>query len=270
MRRWLAAPMMLMVIYGCQKAPKPAHLAATPASQDFGTVLIGTTASKPGGSWKNDGEKSTRISALELGGADAASFGSDPRTLMARVRPNETTPALRSVTFSPVKRGVHSATLTPLVNEGTADGMALTGAGQYVFRDGDFAVLEGTTGVPDDEKPLNCGRIPYTNSNPCSFDIRNDSSAAVTATITVSPAGGAFAVTTPASPVTIAKGATQKITITFTPPTQPPLETLFQGGVVVSAGGNSSGRALCGIGFRNPAASDAPPAGTTIAPLACP
>jgi hypothetical protein len=271
MLRWLACPVLALVLYGCQNVPKPAHLAAPPAT-DFGKVLIGTTASKsPGPSWTNDGEKSTRISALELKGAEAASFGSAPRTMMGRVRPNETTQPVRSVTFSPVKRGIHSATLTPLVNEGTADGVALSGAGEYVFRDGDFAVLEGPTTVPDDTKPLNCGRILYTTSKTCSFDIRNDSTAAVSATIVLSPAGGAFAVTNPAtSPVAIAKGATQTITITFTPPTQPPLETLFTGGVVVSAGPNSSGRALCGIGFRNPAAADAPLPGTTLAPLDCP
>jgi hypothetical protein len=272
MRQALVCLALTGVLYGCQNGPRPAHLAAVPASYDFGTVLVGTTASRsPGPSWKNDGEKSTRITALELSGPEAASFGSDPRTTMARVRPNETTAAVRTVTFAPVKRGIQSAQRTPLVTDGTADGVALKGSGQYVFRDGDFAVLEPPAGVPDDDKPLNCGRTQYTTSRTCSFDIRNDATAAVNATITLSPAGGAFAVTSPAtSPVALAAGAQTTITITFTPPNQPPLETLFTAGVVVSAGANSSGRALCGVGFRNPAATDAPPPGTTVAAVACP
>jgi hypothetical protein len=140
MRRVLTCLALTSVLYGCQNGPRPAHLAAVPASYDFGTVLVGTTASRaPGPSWKNDGEKGTRITALELSGAEAASFGSDPRTTMARVRPNETTAAVRVVTFAPVKRGIQSAQLTPLVTDGTADGVALKGSGQYVFRDGDFA-----------------------------------------------------------------------------------------------------------------------------------
>jgi hypothetical protein len=108
-------------------------------------------------------------------------------------------------------------------------------------------------------------------SKTCSFDIRNDGTAPVNATITLRAPAGAFGVTTPAtSPIAIAAGATTTITITFTPPNQPPLETLFTAGVVVSAGANSSGRALCGVGFRNPAATDAPPPGTTVAAVACP
>jgi len=272
MQRELACLVLATILYGCQNGPRPAHLAASPASYDFGTVLVGTTASRsPGPSWKNDGEKSSRISALELSGSEAASFGSDPRTTMGRVRPGETTQAVGSVTFAPLKRGVQSAQLTPLVNDGSADGVALRGAGQYVFRDGDFAVIEPPAGIPDDDKPLNCGRVQYTVSRICSFDIRNDGNAAVNATITLSPSGGAFAVTNPAtSPIAVAAGAQRVITITFTPPNQPPIETLFTAGVVVSAGVNSSGRALCGVGFRNPAATDAPPPGTTVAAVACP
>jgi hypothetical protein len=272
-RRGLACPLVLVagVLYGCQNGPRPAHLAAVPASLDFGTVLIGTTASRaPGPSWKNDGEKSTRVSALELSGTEAASFGSDPRTLMSRVRPNEVTQAVRSVTFSPLKRGIQSADLTPLVSDGTADPVTLRGSGQYVFRDGDFAVLEPPAGIPDDAKPLNCGRVLYGASSTCSFDVRNDGNAAVNVTITLGPAGGAFAVASPASPVAVAAGAQRTITITFAPPNQPPLETLFAAGVVVSAGANASGRALCGVGFRNPVPTELPPAGTTVAALACP
>lgn len=132
MRRGLAYLTLATVLSGCQNGPKLAHLAATLAAYDFGTVLVGATASKsPGPSWKNDGEKSTRMSALELSGPEAASFGSDPRTTMGRVCPGETTQALRSVTFAPVKRGIQSAQLTPLVNDGTADGVDLKGAGQH-------------------------------------------------------------------------------------------------------------------------------------------
>jgi hypothetical protein len=132
--------------------------------------------------------------------------------------------------------------------------------------------------IPDPDKPLNCGRTPYATSKTCTFDVRNDGAAAVTAVIALmTPQGpSAFTITSPVGtpvggPISIGKGATQTVTITFTPPNEPPLETMFTGGVLITAGtGTASGRALCGIGFRNPAASDAPPAGTTLAPLACP
>lgn len=77
---------VVVALSGCQSPPpRPAHLAAMPASHDFGKVLVGTSATRtPGAGWKNDGERSTKITALELAGADAASFGSDPRTATSR------------------------------------------------------------------------------------------------------------------------------------------------------------------------------------------
>lgn len=275
MLRILGLAVLLVTVYGC--APMPASL-VTRGSTDFGQVPVGTTASRASGAtWRNTGEKSGRITGLELAGSEAPAFTSDPRTMMGRVRPGEQTQPVTAVTFAPFKRGAHLATLTPRLAEqdATANGVMLRGQGEYVYSENTLTVLEPSGALPDPDKPLDCGRTQYGTSVTCTFTVRNDAQTPANVFVIVltplTPA--AFGVTgplpTPPAPtVPIAPGASQTITLRFAPPNQVPVETLFTGGILVTTGsGNSSARALCGVGFRT---LETPPAPGTIASLACP
>ncbi len=275
MLRSLALAALAMTAYGCVQ---PANL-VTRGAHDFGRVPVGTTASvNSGATWTNTGEKSGRISSLEMSGSEAAAYTSTPRTMMGRVRPGERTQPIASFTFTPLKQGAHLATLTPLLVEtdATANGISLRGEGVYVYSENTLTVLQAGGALPDPTKPLNCGRTTYGTSVQCTFVVRNDATTPANVVIVMAAAAtpAAFSVASPLPPappaphVPIGPGATQTITITFSPPSQPPLETLFTGGVIVTTGaGNTSTRALCGVGFRTP---ETPPAPGPVALLACP
>lgn len=268
----------LLLLAGCQAA----RLNPAPARHDFGTLLVGSNKRiTPSGNWTNTGERMGRITGLTLGGSEAGAFAAEPALMRARVRPGERSPDVQALTFTPSRVGPHLATLAPT----TADSddlitvMGLRGEGVYIVNDGGLSVVQGAgagIGLPDPDKPLDCGRIAYTTTVTCTFTVRNDTQNALAVVVSVlqGSVGGAFRISAPGPgpPATIQPNGTLTVTVSFTPPTMPPIEWMFMAGITVInvvSPTTPAGRTVCGVGFRPQDAPPTPPPGPPPAQLRC-
>ena len=130
--------------------------------------------------------------------------------------------------------------------------------------------------LPDADKPLDCGRIAYTTSVTCAFNVRNGTQAPLAVLVGIIPGsvGSAFRVTAPTTPPAsaIAPNATLAISVTFTPPPMPASEWMFMVGILVfsQAAQAQAGRTACGVGFGQQEAPPTPPPSPAPALLTCP
>jgi hypothetical protein len=273
----LGAVVALPLLTGCPAA----RLVPNPANHDFGTVLVGADQRRqPGGYWENRGDREARITGLIIADAQAGSFAAEPTLMRARVGPGQRSPGIQELTFTPGSVGHHFATLAPVIAGGgdQVTKMTLSGDGAYIVNEGGLQVVDGAAGVvlPDADKPLDCGRIAYTTSVTCTFNVRNGTQAPLAVLVGIMPGsvGSAFRVTAPTTPPAsaIAPNATLAISVTFTPPPMPASEWMFMVGILVfnQAAQAQAGRTACGVGFGQQEAPPTPPPSPAPALLTCP
>ena len=170
----------------------------TPTSVTFGNQLANTTSAVTPVTIKNTGTADLVIANLALTGADAAQFAFTAAVRPITLAPNAT--ATVNLTFTPLTTGAKTASLSITDNAGGPHTVALTGSGIAPAIDiapssVTFAnQLVGTTSTPSVITLKNTGTADLVISN-----------VALSGTNSVD-----YAMTAPATPVTLAPNATTR------------------------------------------------------------
>jgi hypothetical protein len=195
----------------------PTDIDVSPTSHNYGNVLVGTNAARTF-AIRNLGGADLQVSASTLVGTDAGQFaitqGAAPFTVAAGATHN------LDVRFAPTSGGPKSATLRLTSNDPDESPIDV--------------VLTGTaTTAPEiDVTPTaqNYGLVVINTTSSRTFAVRNTGSADLHVTTATLVGGDAvlFGITSGGAPFTVAPGATQNITVAFTPTTTGPKATTLR------------------------------------------
>lgn len=273
LRGWLAIATALL------SSACATQLTPTVSSINCGTANVGEIVDCPGqGAWKNVGDKAVRVVRIDLTGPDVASFRmsvmeSTAPVFNARVEPGQTTPSVR-FKFGPLRRGLHSAAARPVFDDGAnGPGLEVTGEGRYIDVESSVLSVARVGGAADPDRPWNCGRLKYETEGDCpGIVIANGGTEKLDVDVLITGTTSYFRPRT-VFPISLNPGASQTVIVSFKPRDVPPDQYMSTGLLTLTAtGATRTTRAkisLCGIGFRDRAATTDAPA-PTLAPLACP
>ncbi len=181
-------------------AASPSFLTLSPASLDFGTILLGNTGTLPL-QITNTGSTAVTFNTVSATGDYIASNGSCPA-------PGGTLPVASSCTlhisFTPTQTGTRTGTLSLATSASNIPLIAaLTGIGAQSH----LQIAPAT---------LNFGNIAVGSPAILSFTLTNTGNAPVTG-LTLATSPGDYAITIPCNLTTLAPGAACSVTVTFTP-----------------------------------------------------
>lgn len=181
----------------------PASLAASPASADFGSVLVGTTASRTV-TLTNSGGSTANITAVN---SSNSSFGVASLALPATVPPGGSFDV--SLTFSPTSAGAASGTVSFVSNASnspTTVSVSGTGTAGAVAQ---IAVSPASIAF---------GSITVNTTATRTLTISNQGTIALSVT-SGAVSGAAFSITGATFPLTVNPNASTNVTVRFAPTT---------------------------------------------------
>ena len=184
-------------------------IAATPASHDFGSLVVGATSTQQF-VVRNDGNASLSVSAPALQGGDATQFGIVSGGTAVVLAPGATHNV--SVRFAPTSSGTKSTTLRIPSNDPDENPLDIALTGTAVPQAPDVTVNPTAYAFGPVAPPANAQRV---------FVVGNSGNAnlVVTAVSTVGADAAEFTVGALTLPFTLAPGGTRNVTVTFTPST---------------------------------------------------
>jgi hypothetical protein len=185
-------------------------LAVSPASVSFGSVAVGATSAASTVTLSNTGTAALSVTALTLGGTNAAEFTRSTPALPLQIAAGASSSL--SLTFKPTASGARTASLTIASNNPAGNvSVALTGSGtattsQPLLQVAPASVSFGSVAVG-------------ATSAASTVQLSNTGTAALSITsLTLSGTNAAeFTRSTPALPLQIAAGASSSLTLTFKP-----------------------------------------------------
>lgn len=218
---------------GAGTSPK---IAVTPASIDFGNVLVGTTSSKLSVKIENTGDGVLTVTGAALGGTDAARFTLDPVSLPLKIAGGSS--ATLSLAYSPDATTANSAKLAITSDDPSTPSFEVPLAGVGVSPKLTVAPTSIDFGA----------QLVARVSTARTIEIRNDGTAPleVTALTLSGTEASAFALVSPPSlPTTIAAGA--KLTLSLT--IKPSVIGAHSAALDIATSGGSGKVTLAGVGI---------------------
>jgi HYDIN/CFA65/VesB family protein/ASPM-SPD-2-Hydin domain-containing protein len=186
----------------------------SPVSLDFGAQRVGTTSPPLRVTIRNNGSGNLAVTNVSTSSAPFAASPTHPFT----VAPGASQEV--SVTFRPATEGAASGTLTLTTDDPDSPSVSISLAGQGVKP----AIAVSTTSLDFGEQRVG------TTSPVQRVTVRNTGSGNLVVT-NVSTTSGPFAAASPTLPFIVAPGASQELSVTFSPTT----EGAFSGTLTVSS-----------------------------------
>lgn len=194
-------------------------LSPTPATHNFGSVLVGTTATSPPVTWTNNSARAVTVDGLVTTPSPPfARVAAGPFTSVSVPVGGATPPS--SFTFSPTAVGAATGDATPqstgIVLPDTAQQVVLSGTGVVQLTAGALAIAGGNLTAG---QILDFGRVivPGGPAVTRTFNVTNNGAASLTLNGGFTVGGQGFRITSPTLPITIQPGTTQAVSISFAP-----------------------------------------------------
>jgi hypothetical protein len=198
--------------------PVPA-LVIDPASQDWGSILVGTSSSKTF-VIRNDGSADLDVTATTLGGPNAAAFSIQAGGAPFTLAPEQTRDLV--IGFDPPSTGTMTASLHVVSNDPDVSDLGVPLSGLGVATPVPALTIEPTSyDYGDVFDGAAAGRM---------FEVRNDGTATLSVTMTslVGADAAAFSIDTGGGPFALGPGEARDLEITFRPPAAGPVSASFR------------------------------------------